>query len=79
VKQVEAYRKHAEECRAMASKMRNAPQRDQLLRLAEQWESLADDRQNMLRQQAKLAEPDSVIHFSKLPDQRRERHLTRRD
>jgi len=78
VKQVEEYRKHAEECRAMASKMRNAPQRDQLLRLAEQWESLADDRQNMLRQQAKLAESDSVIHFSKLPDEGPRRYVPRR-
>lgn len=51
MQQVEEYRKHAEECRAMASRMRNAPQREQLLYLARQWDGLADEREKMLRSQ----------------------------
>ena len=56
MQQVEGFRKHAEECRAMASKMRNAPQREQLLFLAKQWDDLAEEREKMLKAQAKLSE-----------------------
>jgi len=40
----------------MASKMRNAPQREQLLFLAKQWDDLAEEREKMLKAQAKLSE-----------------------
>lgn len=47
MQQAEEFRKHAEECRVMASKMRNAPQREQLLFLAKQWDDLAEEREKI--------------------------------
>ena len=38
------YRQHAAACRSLASKMESPDERDQLLRMAEQWEQLAKDR-----------------------------------
>jgi hypothetical protein len=56
VQQVEEFRKHAEECRVMASRMRNAVQREQFLALAKQWDDLAGEREKLLRAQATLSE-----------------------
>lgn len=46
-----AYHKHAEECRALAKRMESGNQRDQLLKMAETWEVLAQERARILRQQ----------------------------
>ncbi|HEX2726492.1 MAG TPA: hypothetical protein VHN20_11790 [Beijerinckiaceae bacterium] len=43
------YRRHAEECRALAKQMKMGEQRDQLLKMAETWETLASERQRTLR------------------------------
>ena len=38
---VAEYRQHAGECRALARKLKNDQQRDQLLRMAEAWDKFA--------------------------------------
>jgi len=45
VEKVVDYRRHAEECRQLATRMRNPAERDMLLGMAESWEMLADDRE----------------------------------
>ena len=44
VKKASEYRQHAEECRALARRMPDGDPRDQLLRMAETWERLAQAR-----------------------------------
>jgi hypothetical protein len=44
VKKSSDYRKHAEECRALAKGMKHAGQREQLLAMAKTWERLAEQR-----------------------------------
>ena len=48
VKKASEYLEHAQECRALASRMTSADDRDQLLRMAEMWECMADDRSAMV-------------------------------
>ncbi len=45
MKKSTTYRKHAEECRALARDAQNEEQRRQLLELAESWGSLALERE----------------------------------
>jgi hypothetical protein len=54
LKQVREYRQHAEECRALAAKVRYPDHKAQLLDLASRWETLADEREKMLAQRRKL-------------------------
>ena len=42
------YRHHAEECRKLAAKMKTGDQRDHMLKIAEMWDQLAKERDNML-------------------------------
>jgi hypothetical protein len=51
------YRQHALECRALANKMEQGEHRDQLLRMAETWERLADDRERLIRRHPEIASP----------------------
>jgi hypothetical protein len=51
------YRQHAQECRALANKMEQGEHRDQLLRMAETWERLADDRDALIRRHPEIAQP----------------------
>ena len=44
MKKASDYRKHADECRALAKGMKHAEQREQLLAMAQTWEHLADQR-----------------------------------
>jgi hypothetical protein len=44
MKKASEYLKHAEECRALARRMENGEQRDQLLKMAETWDQLAQQR-----------------------------------
>ena len=53
MKKASEYRQHAAECREMASKAK-APQRDHLLKMAETWESLADDRDKQIARQQRI-------------------------
>jgi hypothetical protein len=48
LKKTDEYRKHAKECRELAQTMTDESQRQQLLRMAEAWESLARDREEGL-------------------------------
>ena len=48
MKKAAEYRLHAKDCRELASKASKQDQRDQLLRMAETWESLALDREMFL-------------------------------
>jgi len=43
------FRKHARECLKLARSAQNEQQRDQFLKLAESWESLASEREKMKR------------------------------
>jgi hypothetical protein len=44
MRKVSEYRRHADECRALAALMPSGEQRDQLLAMAETWDRLAEDR-----------------------------------
>jgi hypothetical protein len=57
MQQVHEYRKHADECRALASKAMNADHRQRLLGLAAQWDALAEDREKLLKTQNRLRDP----------------------
>jgi hypothetical protein len=48
------FRQHAEECRALAQQMQQGEHRAQLLKLAEAWERLAEDRSSMVRRHPEL-------------------------
>ncbi len=41
------YRKHAQECRALARNVQNEGHRGQLLRMAEAWDSFAAERERL--------------------------------
>ena len=56
MKKAAEYRLHAKDCRELAAKTSKPDQRDQLLRMAETWESLALDRELFLHRHPKLAE-----------------------
>ena len=45
MKKASEYRQHAEECLALARGMRAPEQRDQLLKMAQTWNDLADERE----------------------------------
>ena len=55
MKKAAEYRLHAKECRELAAKASNLDQREQLLRMAETWESLALDRELVLARDPSLA------------------------
>jgi hypothetical protein len=44
VKKASEYRQHAQECRALAKHMPPGEQREQLIRMAETWDQLAQER-----------------------------------
>jgi hypothetical protein len=50
------FRQHAEECRAFAQKM-EGDHRAQLLKIAETWERLAEDRASMVARHPELSKP----------------------
>jgi hypothetical protein len=43
------YRKHAQECQALAQQMPHGEKRKQLLEMARTWQSLAEDRGRLVR------------------------------
>jgi hypothetical protein len=59
VKKASEYRRHAEECRALAKQMKQGEYRDQLLIMAETWDRLAAEREAALPAELKpaVAEP----------------------
>ena len=57
MKKASEYRKHAEECRALAKQVPEGPQRDQLLEMARTWDALAKDRDVLVRKHPEIAKP----------------------
>ena len=53
------YREHAAECRAIADSL-DGPQREQLLRMAQTWERLAQEHSAPARQPPLVADPDDA-------------------
>ena len=49
MKDASDYHRHAQECRALAARMKTGEQRQQLLRIAATWERLAEDRSDPVR------------------------------
>jgi hypothetical protein len=49
VKKASEYRKHAEECLALAKQVRDGEHRKQLLEMARTWNALAEDRERVTR------------------------------
>jgi hypothetical protein len=58
MRKVTEYWEHAAECRKMAAGMRNPEQRQQLIKMAETWEMLAEERQNQLNKRSSTLEPN---------------------
>lgn len=58
MKKASEYRKHAEECRALAKQVPEGPQRDQLLEMARTWDNLANDRDDFVQKHPELAVPE---------------------
>jgi hypothetical protein len=55
MKKASEYRLHAKECRDLAAHMEQAPQREQLLEMADHWEKLAQDRVALITNHPELA------------------------
>ncbi len=49
MKKISEYRRHANECRTLATSMSSLEQRDQLLAMAQTWDRLADERIRSVR------------------------------
>jgi len=54
MKKASEYNQHAEECRALAATMKTGEQREQLIRMAEMWEQLSEDRSDIVRRHPEL-------------------------
>lgn len=55
MKKASEYRHHAQECRDLAAQMDSSEQRGLMLRMAEHWEKLAEDRLALVRRHPELA------------------------
>ena len=60
LKKASEYRKHAQECRALAKRMEHGEQRDQLLAMALTWDSLAKQREVSARGEAPPADAEKT-------------------
>ena len=58
MKKASEYRRHAEECRALARTVAIDEQRNQLLEMAATWDRLAADRSDLVRRHPELALPE---------------------
>jgi hypothetical protein len=48
------YKNYADECRALAKQMPQGEQRNQLLQMAETWDTLATEREQLLRRHPEI-------------------------
>jgi hypothetical protein len=48
-KEASDYRRHAEECRVLATRMKTGEQRERLLEIAATWDRLAENRSDLVR------------------------------
>ena len=55
MRKIEEYRRHADECRQLATQSSNEETRTQLLEMAETWEGLAHDREIQIARQKRIA------------------------
>jgi hypothetical protein len=55
MKKASEYRRHADECRAIARGVQDGPQRDALLEMAATWDKLAAERADLVRRHPELA------------------------
>jgi hypothetical protein len=55
VRKASEYRQHAVECRELAKRMGAGEQREQLLKMADTWDSLAAERSELVRQHPELS------------------------
>lgn len=55
MKKAADYRRHAQECRALAKKVETEAQRVSLLQMAETWDSLATERERFVADYPELA------------------------
>jgi hypothetical protein len=60
LKKASEYRKHAQECRALAKRMEHGEQRDQLLAMALTWDSLAKQREVSAREETPPADAEQT-------------------
>lgn len=67
MKQAADYRHHADECRALAATMTLDEHREQLLRMAEMWERLLEDRSKAARARSERGEPPRELGESEPP------------
>lgn len=58
MKKASEYRRHAQECRALARGMPLGPKRDQLLEMAVTWDNLAAERSDFVIRHPELAMAD---------------------
>jgi len=68
LRKVEEYRRHADECRQLANLAFTDEQRHQLLHMADRWEGLAHDREQLLarlRRIEKLESGDREVESSR--------------
>ena len=54
MKKAEDYRAHAAECRQLAAAAQDQKAREQLVKMADTWESLASDREAQLARQERI-------------------------
>jgi hypothetical protein len=54
MQKVEDYRKHAEECRALANRARSPDERNMLLNMASTWDDLAKTRLSQIAQEKRM-------------------------
>ena len=62
------YKKHAEECRVLAKQMPDGEQNKQLLEMARTWDTLAAERERLVRNRSELdtAEESSKARMSSI-------------
>ena len=60
MRKVDDYKRHVDECLAMARNTTNEEKRQGLLRMAETWESLANDRVAQIERQKRIGEIDQL-------------------
>jgi hypothetical protein len=56
MKNVEDYRRHAEECRQLAARARSPEEREMILNMAITWEELAEGRRKLLEKRAQITD-----------------------
>ena len=59
MRKVDEYRRHAEDCRKLASSVSAEEAKQQLLQMAETWDNLAKNREDQIARQQRIAHLES--------------------